>query len=103
MVADAEISISGHGLYGGCERAATALHNMRVACRITPSISVVCDDAGACRVEHGCVVRLNGVGAHRYPEIWRTLQGEFALTCAHIHVEGGFRGCFHEFIAKHRP
>ena len=107
----ADLAISSCRLFGdGCTRVAATLHALRVECRVTPTVSVVCDGAGSCRVEHGCTVTLPslptvcdahnrcGVDKQKFVEVWHTLRGEFGLTCAHLHVHGGYRGCVRDFL-----
>ncbi len=81
-----------------CREVATFLASMNIACSINENISVVPYDNNMV-LEKGCQIK---IGGHK-PEIinhsmWDKLKNKFDLTCAHIHVDGKFKGCIYDYF-----
>ena len=93
------ISISS-GKIKDCNEVATFLANMNIACSISENISVVPYD-NIMVLEKGCQIK---IGGHK-PDIinnsmWNKLKNKFDLTCAHIHVDGKFKGCIYDYFRE---
>lgn len=83
-----------------CREVATFLASMNIACSISENISVVPYDNNMV-LEKGCQIK---IGGHK-PEIinhsmWDKLKNKFDLTCAHIHVDGKFKGCIYDYFKE---
>ena len=54
---------------------------------------------GVYEIEKGCRISLN---SHKPKLIdlkfWNSLKDEFGLTCAHLNVEGKFKGCIYDYL-----
>ena len=51
------------------------------------------------QIENGCQIK---IGSHKPSvvniDLWKGLKESFGLTCAHIDVEGKFRGCIYNYF-----
>lgn len=96
---NSEISISSDKI-DNCTEIATFLANMNIACSISENISVVPYD-NRMVLEKGCRIK---IGGHEpgiiNNSMWDKLKNKFDLTCAHIHVEGKFKGCIYDYFRK---
>jgi hypothetical protein len=91
-----------------CREVADYLRQCQIVCHVTPNDTVVRTDAttGACAIEHGCQIKCGGGGGGSHssqllsPYFWARLQTRFGLDCAHLEVEGKYRGCICDFFRK---
>lgn len=87
------LSISSPGIRD-CHEVAEYFRQCRISCHVKANETVLSsDDTDAYRIEHGCQIKF---GSHATtlltPTFWHALQHRFALTCAHLEVEGNTRG-----------
>lgn len=93
-----ELSISSDTIKD-CNKVAEFFQKNRIMCSVTENITVVSNNNGKFILEKGCRIKM---GSHK-PEIinnhlWNKLKNEYNLTCAHLHVEGKYKGCILNYL-----
>ena len=81
-----------------CNEVAEFLKKNKIMCSVTENTSVVSYN-GQYQIEKGCRILFN---SHKPKMInnnfWDSLKNEFDLTCAHLKVEGKFKGCIYDYL-----
>ena len=81
-----------------CDIVAAFLQKNKIMCSVSENTSVVPYN-GVYEIEKGCRISLN---SHKPKLIdlkfWNSLKDEFGLTCAHLNVEGKFKGCIYDYL-----
>ena len=95
------LSISSPGIRD-CHEVAEYFRQCRISCHVKANETVLSsDDTDAYRIEHGCQIKF---GSHALtlltPTFWHALQHRFALTCAHLEVEGKYKGCVYDYFRR---
>ena len=93
------LSISSPGI-SSCQEVAEYFRLCHIQCHVTSNDTVLrSDDTNAYRIEKGCQIKF---GSHTTtlltPSFWLALQNRFALTCAHLEVEGKYKGCVYDYF-----
>lgn len=83
-----------------CMDVAEYLKQCNIACHVTPNYTVVPGPvANEYITETGCQIKF---GSHHPCLInslfWSKMQSQFKLKCAHLEVEGKFRGCIYDYF-----
>ena len=84
-----------------CNDVAEYLKKAKLLCHVTSNVSVVCVDAKKeqYEIENGCQIKFGS--HHTYlvnPLFWSKLKQQFGLECAHLHIEGKFKGCIYDYF-----
>ena len=92
-----ELSISSPEIID-CVDVANMFAKMGIMCSVTENISVT-PKKGKMIIEKGCRIKM---GSHK-PEVinndfWDIIKKKFNLNCAHLHVEGKFKGCIYNYL-----
>ena len=91
-----------------CRRVAEYFRLCQIPCHVTPNHTVIADPKYdpkrhphdyAYTIENGCQIKF---GSHP-PQMlnslfWTKLKNAFRLQCAHVHVEGKFKGCIYDYL-----
>lgn len=92
-----ELSISSNTIKD-CNHVAGFFQKMGIMCSVTENITVM-EQNNKFIMEKGCRIK---IGSHK-PEIingdlWNQLKKEYNLQCAHLEVEGKYRGCIMNYL-----
>lgn len=92
-----ELSISSNSIKD-CNHVAGFFQKNGIMCSVTENITVV-EQNNEFIMEKGCRIKM---GSHK-PEIinsdlWNQLKNEYNLKCAHLEVEGKYRGCIMNYL-----
>ena len=92
-----ELSISSNSIKD-CNHVAGFFQKIGIMCSVTENITVV-EQNNEFIMEKGCRIKM---GSHK-PEIinsdlWNQLKNEYNLKCAHLEVEGKYRGCIINYL-----
>ena len=83
-----------------CSEVLNFLYQSGITCSITENTSVVKSNDNYV-IEKGCRIIFN---SHRpdvlNKKLWNSLQTKFGLNCAHLKVEGKFKGCINDYLRK---
>lgn len=87
-------------LINSCQDVAEYLKQCQIACHVTSNYTVVPGPiADEYITETGCQIKF---GSHHpcliNPLFWKKLQNKFKLNCAHLEVEGKFKGCIYDYF-----
>ena len=92
-----ELSISSKSIKD-CKDVALFFAEMGIMCSVTENTTVISDN-NKFLVENGCRIK---IGSHKPDlinrEFWKKIKKKFNLDCAHLHVEGKFKGCIYDYI-----
>ena len=86
-----------------CQEVAEYFRQCKIQCHVTTNHTVVCTDTknDTYDMEIGCQIKF---GKHSPSLIdalfWLQLKDRFDLNCAHLDVEGKFKGCIYNFLRK---
>ncbi len=80
-----------------CGKVATYLQKCGIPCDITENKSVV-HKGGIFQIETGCRILFSNNNTHIDKTVWSNLKNEFKLDCAHLKVDGVFRGCIKDYL-----
>lgn len=84
--------------YINCDDVLSTLLTCGIKCTVIPHKSVICNK-NDCWIEPGCSVKLNGLSHKEINhKVWKPLQTQFNLKCAHLHIHGYYIGCILDFI-----
>lgn len=74
--------------------------DLGIVSKITPNQSIICNNR-RCWVENGCTILLGGLNPKYINEkVWKPLNNEFNLRCAHLKIDKQYQGCIYDFIKK---
>ncbi len=90
------LSISSAGI-SNCGQVATYLQHCGIPCDISENKTVMKKN-GNLYVETGCRIILNNKNTRVDEKLWSNLKDRFKLDCAHIKVDGVFRGCINDYL-----
>lgn len=82
-----------------CNDVALYLKKCGVPCDITSNQTVMKNN-GKFYVENGCRIILNNKNKIINKSLWNDLKDVFKLDCAHIKVDGQFKGCINDYLRK---
>ena len=83
-----------------CDTVVDFFRKNKIMCSVSENTSVVPYD-GVYKVEKGCRVIFNSHKPKMIDnEFWDSIKNEFNLTCAHLKVEGKFKGCIYDYLRK---
>ena len=92
-----ELSISSKNI-NSCNDIANFFADMNIMCSVTENITVI-EEKGEMILEKGCRIKM---GSHKpdiiNKEFWNKIKNKYNLDCAHLHVEGKFKGCIYDYI-----
>ena len=83
-----------------CKEVLTYFYKLGIPCKITENNSIVKMN-NKLIIEKGCSILFN---SHK-PELinhqfWINLKKNFNLECAHLNVQGKFKGCINDYLKK---
>lgn len=88
-----------------CQEVAEYMRKCQLPCHVIPNYTVVPGKATAqsahpeYTIETGCQIKF---GSHHplliNPLFWSKLKSTFQLQCAHLEVEGKFKGCIYDYF-----
>ena len=81
-----------------CDNVAEFFKKNKIPCSITENISII-PYKNEFKEEKGCRIIFN---SHK-PEMidnnfWNNIKNKFNLACAHLHVEGKYKGCIYDYL-----
>ena len=84
-----------------CNKVADLLYKCKVASKINSNYTILRKNDGTFVRENGCTITIAGLKP-KYIEndVWKPLQKEFDLKCAHLDILGIYKGCIYNFIHK---
>jgi len=88
------LSISSTNI-SNCGEVATYLQHCGIPCDITENKTIMKKN-GAFHIETGCRIVFSKTRVDE--NLWSSLKNQFKLDCAHIKVDGVFRGCINDYI-----
>lgn len=96
------LSISSPSI-NNCEEIANYLLQSKIPCHVISNTSVVStnESTDTYAIEKGCQIKFGS--HHPYlinPLFWSKLQKRFGLVCAHLHIEGKFKGCIYDYFRE---
>ena len=80
-----------------CDRVATYLQHCGIPCDITQNKTILKKN-GNFHIETGCRIVFSGRNKIVDETMWSNLKTRFKLDCAHIKVEGHFKGCINDYL-----
>lgn len=94
-----ELSISSKNI-NSCIDVAKFFAKMDIMCSVTENTTVI-NENGKMILEKGCRIKM---GSHKPEKInrnfWNKIKNEYDLDCAHLHVEGKFKGCIYDYLRE---
>ena len=95
------LSISSSGI-SDCRDVAEYMRMCRIPCHVTTNDTVLpSEGSGVYDIERGCQIKFGSHAATLLtPTFWTSLKSRFALSCAHLEVEGKFKGCVYDFFRQ---
>ena len=94
-----ELSISSQSIKN-CLDVAKFFQKQGIMCSVTENHSIVFEKDKYI-LEKGCRIKM---GNHKPEtinnELWNKVKNEYNLTCAHLHVEGKYKGCILNYLRK---
>ena len=90
------LSISSTNI-SNCGQVATYLQHCGIPCDITENKTVMKKN-GNFLIETGCRIVFSNKNTRVDEKLWSNLKKTFKLDCAHIKVDGIFRGCINDYI-----
>ena len=93
-----QISVSRKNLK--CSDIVKFFYNMKIPISLTENKTIICNE-DKCWSENGCRIILTGQSLKKrdIKNVWNKLNDKFNLRCAHIDVEGGYKGCIYDYIS----
>ena len=83
-----------------CEKVADFFKKNEIMCSVTENISIV-PYKNEYKIEKGCRIIFNSHKPDMIDNIfWSKIKNTFDLTCAHLNVEGKFKGCIYDYLRK---
>lgn len=86
-----------------CNEVAQYFLQAKIPCHVISNVSVVNTNTqkDSYAIEPGCQIKF---GSH-HPYLinslfWSKLQKRFGLTCAHLHIEGKYKGCIYNYLRQ---
>ena len=90
------LSISSTNI-SNCGEVATYLQHCGIPCDITENKTVMKKN-GNFLIETGCRIVFSNKNTRVDEKLWSNLKKTFKLDCAHIKVDGIFRGCINDYL-----
>jgi len=91
------LSISSHGIKD-CNDVADYMMKCGIPCFVSSNTTVI-NKNGMFIKENGCQIKM---GSHDPSLIdtnfWLKIKNTFSLSCAHLEVEGKFKGCIYDYL-----
>jgi hypothetical protein len=91
------LSISSDKL-NNCNKVVEFFKKNKIMCSVSENISVI-SYKNEFKIEKGCNIIFN---SHKPTMInhnfWNSIKKEFNLTCAHLKVEGKYKGCINDYL-----
>ena len=91
------LSISSQSIRN-CKDVAEYMKKSGIPCHVTENHTVI-NNLGKYSIENGCQIK---IGSHNSKLIdtnfWIQLKNKFSLKCAHLEVEGKFKGCIYDYL-----
>ena len=88
-----------------CSEVADYFKQCKISCHVSPNWSVVCNDVKQDQydVETGCQIKFGNHSPYLINTLFfNKLKHRFGLTCAHLEVEGKFKGCIYNYFQPTR-
>ena len=106
---DTTLSISSRAI-SDCRQVAEYLRLCKIPCHVTSNHTVIRDSHYDPEVhphnynytiETGCQIKFGSHPPHMLNSLfWTRLKNAFQLQCAHVHVEGKFKGCIYDYLRE---
>jgi hypothetical protein len=80
-----------------CGQVATYLQHCGIPCDITENKTIMKNN-GVYHIETGCRIVFSNKNTRVDEKLWSNLKHKFKLDCAHIKVDGVFRGCINDYL-----
>jgi hypothetical protein len=91
------LSISSHGIKD-CNEVAKYMRKCEIPCFVSNNKTITRLN-GKYIMENGCQIKM---GSHDPSLIdtnfWIRIKNKFSLSCAHLEVEGKFKGCIYDYL-----
>ena len=91
------LSISSNQI-NDCKDVAIYMKYLGISCFVNSNYTIIMEN-GKYKLENGCQIKF---GSHAPDMIdtnfWIKLKNKFGLNCAHLHVEGKFKGCIYDYL-----
>jgi len=70
----------------------------KLQCSVTKNLSLVSSN-NELEIENGCRIMFNSHDPNKINyDLWNSLKNKFGLKCAHLKVEGKFKGCINNYF-----
>ena len=81
-----------------CDEVVEYMRNSKIPCFVSSNKTVIKSN-NKYIIENGCQIK---IGSH-VPDLidsnfWIQLKNKFSLNCAHLEVEGKFKGCIYDYL-----
>ena len=83
--------------FDNCDEVMLYFRHCGIPCDITQNKSII-KKGDSYQTETGCRILFTGKKKVVTPDLWESLKNKFNLKCAHIKIDGQFKGCIYDYI-----
>lgn len=86
--------------FKNCHKVLEFFKKNKIPCSITENVSIV-PYKNDFKQENGCRIIFNSHKSEMIDKkFWDNIKNEFKLECAHLHVEGKYKGCIYNYLRE---